>query len=434
MYVILNKNIKIRKKGEKEFSLYDTGSNKRFTLNNSGYSILEGIVNRRINEVKIKNAFLEHRDFINDLFSRRILIKSGNAPSGKLTAFPETYPYWVEWLVTRKCIHNFNCFHCCYAFLKDRKMKELDSAENKIVVRKLASSGIFFVVLSGGDPFLRKDILTTTRDLTNNGIGVQIDTSGMFPENEIEKIENKDLLTIQVSIDGAKEETHNYFRQKKDSFLNAVKVVNGAKKYGLKVKVSSVLTRLNIGELKEMLQLLLKLEVGNWVIAPLRPFGNALLHYDKLRPPLSEQLKAVREIIKINNSLGSPIEIADPYPNPFLNKKVLPLSENTSICMSDRENKGIHILPDGSVSVCIYLSDRTFIGNLVDENMETIVKKIEKVDLWNLKVLDIPSCRKCKMANLCMGGCRAIALALTKNFLGCDLHTREIVKYFKPEN
>ena len=63
-------------------------------------------------------------------------------------------PHHAQWLITRKC--NYKCVGC--NVWKEQDEKELSTDEIKKGLDVLEKMGIIELVISGGNPLLRKDI------------------------------------------------------------------------------------------------------------------------------------------------------------------------------------------------------------------------------------------------------------------------------------
>ena len=65
--------------------------------------------------------------------------------------------------ITNAC--NLNCIHC---YRENRGGKELSLKQIKIIIEKITASGVDSLILTGGEPLLRKDLFEI---LHNKNIG-----------------------------------------------------------------------------------------------------------------------------------------------------------------------------------------------------------------------------------------------------------------------
>lgn len=422
-YLILNKKWKLRRRGN-DVILYNLKKRKKLLLNETAYKLFCMILNRSTRDPQTISLFSQYRKFFQRLFDYDIIKKASAQDTQEINIFPETYPFWIEWLVTTKCAHNYNCLHCCYSFLKNLNKQEPSGQQIEFLSKRLSSSGVFSVILTGGEPTLCEDIARIVQVLTEADIFVQIDTSGILLKELIKKLKNTELITVQISLDGATAHSHYKLRQR-NSFHDAVSALSLTKLSGIKVKVSTVLTSLNIHELPKIYEILVKHQVQRWIITPLRPYGNAIKYYKMLKIPIAQQISAIQNVITLNKSNRRPVEICNPYPslNPNGKFSITAFDALTKGC-----REGIHLLPDGTVCSCIYLPMQTKAGNLYNEEYSVIVDRIN-FNICNKKVSALSICGQCWFSSVCQGGCRAVALALTGDLLGCDLQTKEYLQW-----
>ncbi|HDL01774.1 MAG TPA: 4Fe-4S cluster-binding domain-containing protein, partial [candidate division Zixibacteria bacterium] len=65
-------------------------------------------------------------------------------------------PKWVAWEVTGRC--NLSCIHCRASASLDAEEGDFTTGEAKAILDDIASFSSPVIVLSGGEPLLRKDI------------------------------------------------------------------------------------------------------------------------------------------------------------------------------------------------------------------------------------------------------------------------------------
>ena len=134
-------------------------------------------------------------------------------------------PKWITLFITNYC--NARCEHCFYWHELNSKVLELNVDEYERVFQTL-NSRLRTIRLSGGEPFLRKDIseFYLTMDRLNKTDKISIPTHGMLEiipsiERMLGESLNRTALNVSVSLDGL-EETHNSFRGIRNGFAKAV--------------------------------------------------------------------------------------------------------------------------------------------------------------------------------------------------------------------
>jgi MoaA/NifB/PqqE/SkfB family radical SAM enzyme len=149
--------------------------------------------------------------------------------------------------VTNSC--NLSCEHCFYSTQLNKNNEELTVE----CFRKLASSlppTCKKIILTGGEPFMREDILDIIRAFMDYGIkNFTINTNGTLNEriskfiDSIANIEGVDIF-ITVSLDGP-EETHDNIRKQRGAFYKTVETLRILKEKNIAFGVQTVLSSSN---------------------------------------------------------------------------------------------------------------------------------------------------------------------------------------------
>jgi MoaA/NifB/PqqE/SkfB family radical SAM enzyme len=95
-------------------------------------------------------------------------------------AIEQSIPLFVQWDLTWRCDHK--CVHC---YLTDRRQPELTLAEGTRILDELAAAGTLFLLISGGDPFLRPDGLAIVEAARARQFDVKINTHGNFIDDAL---------------------------------------------------------------------------------------------------------------------------------------------------------------------------------------------------------------------------------------------------------
>lgn len=173
-----------------------------------------------------------------------------------------TWPLDMVYLeITNSC--NLNCIHC-YKTAGDALPHELTTKEWGTVIDELAALGVFAASVTGGEPFMRKDLFDILTLLTENTIGITLFTNGtLLTEEYVKKLKRIGLEKVAVSIDGTKKGHENI--RGKSTFDKTVKGIKLLIEYGLTVRSNTLVYTGNIHELEALIQLLLELGVNEMV-------------------------------------------------------------------------------------------------------------------------------------------------------------------------
>ncbi len=132
------------------------------------------------------------------------------------------------WNFTNRC--NLQCHHC-YSYASANSKDFLSTKFILSSIDELKKANIKFVIFSGGEPLLREDIFDIADKMRKEGIITYLSTNGLFiNEKNVDKIIQK-FNYIGISIDGM-EEVHDYFRGKKGSFKKSIEAIKLIQSYG----------------------------------------------------------------------------------------------------------------------------------------------------------------------------------------------------------
>ena len=184
-------------------------------------------------------------------------------------------PFLVFWEITRACA--LACQHCRAEAQPRRHPDELDEKEALRLVEQLAALAPPMLILTGGDPLMRRDVLSIARRATDFGMRVGLSPSGTqrLMNFDFSAIRDAGIDRISLSLDGATEESHDRFRGVKGTFARTLKAVEMARDAGLSVQINTTLTRSNLHEFPDFRRLMFQLRPAMWSVFVLVPTGRA---------------------------------------------------------------------------------------------------------------------------------------------------------------
>src|SRR3970282_2079673 len=155
----------------------------------------------------------------------------GGAPPGPV----------VIWNLVRRC--NLACMHC-YSISADIDFPgELDTAEVLRVMDDLKAFGVPALILSGGEPLLRKDIFDIADRAKALGFYTALSTNGTLIDLPLAmRIRDTGFHYLGISLDGL-EATHDKFRRQAGAFAKSLQALRLCRDMGVKVGVRFTLTR-----------------------------------------------------------------------------------------------------------------------------------------------------------------------------------------------
>jgi heme d1 biosynthesis protein len=182
----------------------------------------------------------------------------------------------VIWNLVRRC--NLACKHC-YSISADVDFPgELSTQQAFDVMDDLKKARVPVLILSGGEPLLRPDMLELSHHAKAMGFYVALSTNGtLIDESNIQQIADVGYDYLGISIDGTRE-THDEFRQKKGAFDESLKGLRLCHEAGIKVGMRFSITQDNAQELPYLLNLMEEESVDKFYLSHLNYGGRGNRH------------------------------------------------------------------------------------------------------------------------------------------------------------
>ncbi|TNF55823.1 radical SAM protein [bacterium] len=331
----------------------------------------------------------------------------------------------MAWEITRRC--NLKCVHCrSSSELEVGDHPDFSTKEAYRVIDDIASYAKPVIVLSGGEPLLRKDVFDIARYGTEKGLRMCIATNGTLVTDKIcEEIKTSGIRIVSLSLDGASEDIHDDFRKQKGAFAGTINAARLFKKHGIEFIVNSSFTRRNQEEISRVYELAKNLGATAWYMFMIVPTGRGEEIMDELisKEDYEEVLDWHYQMEK-----GEKDMLVRPTCAPHYYRVVLQKSkgeqekfERRSLKFSTGGAKGciagqlIALIDvDGNVLPCSYFPK--YAGNVREQSFKAIWEDSELFqDLRNFKKYK-GKCGTCEFINVC-GGCRARAYSVYGDYL-----------------
>ncbi len=198
---------------------------------------------------------------------RRLLWRLGRRPPRSLLAAPER-PIGAKLEITYAC--NLRCGFCYTDSPRHtlQRTPEMSDEQWRDVVRQSLELGIVEAVVTGGEPFLRRELtLELIETLAAARVGVTLNTNGWFVDEEVaNRLGELRGVTAHVSLDGARAGLHDGSRGVPGSWRRAVEGIDRLLGAGIGVCVVHVVTPDNAGGVGDFLEQMWALGVP-WVRA-----------------------------------------------------------------------------------------------------------------------------------------------------------------------
>lgn len=174
-------------------------------------------------------------------------------------------PETVVWEITFRC--NVNCIHCGSDCTSVEKAHQLTTGECFEIIEDLAEIGTKTVILSGGEPLMRKDIGAIATMIRSFGMNVAfISNAYLVNEETIKVLEAIRPVAYGISIDAADAYLHDYIRGKQGCFEHVQNAINLLHAHNITPSVVTTIHKLNYSQLPKLRDFLIKNKVRLWQI------------------------------------------------------------------------------------------------------------------------------------------------------------------------
>ncbi len=319
---------------------------------------------------------------------------------------PHQPPHIVSWNVTCQCL--LRCLHC-YGNAGNRSIPhELNMAEGKSLLSQLSDAGTRIVVLSGGEPLLRKDIFDLARFGTGIGLRMAMGTSGVCVTDDIaQKIRESGIRKVAVSLDSTNPSVHDQFRGCDGAFDNTVRGISCLKDEGIPVQLNVTVTRDNDHEIPGIIRFGKELAIRDIHLFFLVPTGRGSMISD-ISPDMYEQM--IREALILSTNEGITVRpTCAPQFMRIAREIGLSRKEWKRGCIAGRSY--CRVDSAGAVTPCPYLPVE--IGNCTHTPFREIWENSPLLEMLRDNNRLEGKCGRCEYVGVC-GGCRARAYSLSR--------------------
>lgn len=187
----------------------------------------------------------------------------------------DDHPLLAIWELTQAC--DLVCAHCRACATPHRAADELDTTEGKHLLDRIAAMGTRLVVLTGGDPAKRLDLVELVRHGSSIGLAMAVTPSGTHLTTRalLEELKAADLARLAVSVDGPNAAIHDAFRGVSGSFADSVRILETANELGLATQVNTSLHPGNMDDLVAMADFVGAVGSSLWSVFAVVPTGRA---------------------------------------------------------------------------------------------------------------------------------------------------------------
>lgn len=320
------------------------------------------------------------------------------------------YPKAVVWEITFAC--NMRCLHCGTSAGKIRH-DELSTKEALGLIDELAALGCEELTLSGGEPLLRPDWRELATHTVEKGIKSYIISNGYALTRDIVKdFKQLRFTNVGVSFDGT-EKTHNYIRQRDDSFAKVVRAMEMMTEEGVPYCAVSQISNINLDELDAIRDILVKIGAKQWRIQMTTSTGRMKDHRD-LVMSLENYPRFIDKIIELKTDSILRINAGENIGYYGCKGYELLGEDNFYLgCYAGTRVAGI--CSNGNVKGCLSMQEQFVEGNIRDSSFTEIWNNPDGF-AYNRKFTKETAtgfCHDCRYLPICRGGCTTTSVSAT---------------------
>ena len=338
-----------------------------------------------------------------------------------MTAPSAEPPFLVALNLTRRC--NLRCAHCYLdaGTLRDGGPGELGTAEVAGVLDQIAGlSEETMVVLTGGEPLMRPDILDLARHASGLGLMVVIGTNGMqLDDARVAALQEAGVAAAGISLDSLDPACHDGFRGRPNAWAKTMAGIDACRRAGFMFQIHFSVTDDNADELDDMIDFARSAGASVLNVFFLVCTGRGEQVTNISASVYERVLARVAQAARDESSLLVRARCA-----PHFKRIAMQMDPPLPVTLAHGYEAGgclagtryCRVTPEGEVTPCPYME--VSVGSLREHDFDEL--------WWNAPVfaqLRAPRlegrCGACEYAKLC-GGCRARPLARDGNLMGED--------------
>jgi 12,18-didecarboxysiroheme deacetylase len=359
--------------------------------------------------------------------------ESSQLPSHLLQFSKDKRPV-VVWNITRRC--NLKCVHC-YAQAKDQTFEnELTTEEGKNLIDDLSRFKVPVLLLSGGEPTIRKDLPELAAYAVEKGMRAVISTNGTLITQQMARIlKDIGLSYVGISLDGM-EKINDRFRGVKGAFRSALEGIKNCQDAGIKVGLRFTINKFNVDEIENIFNLLEDMDIPRVCFYHLvyAGRGSKLVEEDLTHDETRKAVDLIMDLTKKLHDKGKPKEVltVDNHADgPYLYlrllkedpKRAAEVLELLKMNEGNNSGRGIGCISwDGEVYADQFWRHYSF-GNIQKrpfseiwpDTSEPLMKKLKEK-----KKYVKGRCATCRWLDICAGNFRVRAEAITGDAFAPD--------------
>ena len=203
-------------------------------------------------------------------------------------------PVKTTLVITEQC--NLNC-RLCYGNCNEPKPRaELTIEEWRAVIDDLAASGVIWLYIEGGEPFLKRGLVELLADNTHRMFTMVRTNGTMIDRSLARRLKDIDVGIVLVDLWGASAQVHDGLTGVPTSYERSLQGIQNLLEAGVETQMLFILNRRNVSELQSYVELAAHQGVRTVGILRLYPLGRVKHQWADLALSLAEMTQALDQL------------------------------------------------------------------------------------------------------------------------------------------
>ena len=312
------------------------------------------------------------------------------------------------WESTLRC--NVHCLHCGSDCLSSVTTPDMPAEDFLKVLDTEVTPHVdphqVLIIISGGEPLVRKDLAEVGQALKKRGYPWGMVTNGLaLTEKKFRELRAAGLRSITVSCDGL-EQDHIWLRQHPLAFEGATRAIRLIVEYNKSAisnhkstitwDVVTCANQRNIDHLPAIREMLWSLGVRSWRVFGIDPMGRAADNPELLLT--DEQFRYLMDFIAAEREAGRHVSYSC---EGFLGDYEGRVRDHLYQCAAGISVASILI--DGSISACTSIRGKYYQGNIYKDSFWRVWEEEFKPYRDRSWMRKMEPCKDCKAFNFCEG-------------------------------
>jgi radical SAM protein with 4Fe4S-binding SPASM domain len=265
----------------------------------------------------------------------------------------------------------------------------MTTAEIKCLLDDLAEAGVFTLILSGGEIFIRKDFFEIIEHARRLTFSIKLKTNAvLIGDRQAARLRDLAVHDIQVSIYSHRPEVHDAITLLPGSLKRSLEAIRVLIRHDLKVTIAFVLMKQNMGDYHAVRALAEELGAEFAMDPTITP----MMDGDRSILALGVDQSTLRQVYRDSSLVGNVDEFcAIPSDDGALDLNARPCSAGHTSC---------YVSPYGDVFPCVQFPLPT--GNVRRQRFIDIWRDSAQMnDVRAIRLKDLPTCSSCSHVANC---------------------------------